>query len=130
MLDNARARDLPWAVFPFGRPFKNLLADGLLLNRRSDEKQNRVERLRSAGSAANTPARVARDGRAGGREWFDYAAERVPRMRLEQLMQKRGLKLGSAVPTADRVTAEEGVQRPRTFYRRELEAQPLVVAKP
>jgi hypothetical protein len=45
-------------------------------------------------------------------------------------MLKRGLKVGSAVPTADRATAEEEVQRPRTFYRRELEAQPLVIAKP
>ena len=51
-------------------------------------------------------------------------------MRVEQLAQKRGLKIGSAVPTADRVAAEEGVQRPRAFYRRELEAQPLVIAKP
>ncbi|HEX8148632.1 MAG TPA: caspase family protein [Pyrinomonadaceae bacterium] len=75
-------------------------------------------------------SRAARDGRIVVREWFDYAAERVPHMRIEQLMQKRGLKLGSAVPTADRVNAEEGVQRPRTFYRRELETHPLVIAKP
>jgi len=75
-------------------------------------------------------SRAAHDGRIVVREWFDYAAERVPRMRLEQLMQKRGLKIGSAVPTADRVNAEESVQRPRAFYRRELEAQPLVIARP
>jgi hypothetical protein len=75
-------------------------------------------------------SRAAHDGRIVVREWFDYAAERVPRMRLEQLMQKRGLKIGSAVPTADRVNAEENVQRPRSFYRRELEAQPLVIAGP
>ncbi|HEX8191214.1 MAG TPA: caspase family protein, partial [Pyrinomonadaceae bacterium] len=75
-------------------------------------------------------SRAAHDGRIVVREWFDYAAERVPRMRVEQLAQKRGLKIGSAVPTADRVAAEEGVQRPRAFYRRELEAQPLVIAKP
>jgi WD40 repeat protein len=75
-------------------------------------------------------SRAAHDGRIVVREWFDYAAERVPHMRLEQLMQKRGLKIGSAVPTADRAAAEDDVQRPRTFYRRELEAQPLVIAKP
>ncbi|HEX7313870.1 MAG TPA: PQQ-binding-like beta-propeller repeat protein [Pyrinomonadaceae bacterium] len=75
-------------------------------------------------------SRAAHDGQIVVREWFDYAAERVPRMRLEQLMQKRGLKIGSAVPTADRVTAEETVQRPRSFYRRELEVRPLVIAKP
>lgn len=75
-------------------------------------------------------SRAARDGRIVVREWFDYAAERVPRMRVEQLMLKRGLKVGSAVPTADRAAAEEEVQRPRAFYRRELDAQPLVIAKP
>ncbi|MFL6255324.1 MAG: caspase family protein [Pyrinomonadaceae bacterium] len=75
-------------------------------------------------------SRAAHDGQIVVREWFDYAAERVPNMRLEQLMQKRGLKIGSAVPTADRATAEEQVQRPRTFYRRELETQPLVIARP
>ncbi len=74
-------------------------------------------------------SRAAHDGQIVVREWFDFAAERVPRMRLEQIMQKRGLKVGSSVPTADRAAAEESVQRPRSFYRRELEAQPLVVAK-
>jgi len=75
-------------------------------------------------------SRAAHDGRIVVREWFDFAAERVPHMRLEQLMQKRGLKIGSAVPTADRADADQSVQRPRTFYRRELETQPLVIAKP
>lgn len=75
-------------------------------------------------------SRAAHDGQIVVREWFDYAADRVPRMRVEQLMQKRGLKIGSAVPTADRAAAEESVQRPRSFYRRELETHPLVIAKP
>jgi WD40 repeat protein len=74
-------------------------------------------------------SRAAHDGQIVVREWFDYAAERVPRMRLEQIMLKRGLKIGSTVPTAAAAEADE-VQRPRTFYRRELEAQPLVIAKP
>jgi hypothetical protein len=45
LLDNPRGRDLQVSRPVYGRPFKHLLADGLLLNRRSDEKQNKVERL-------------------------------------------------------------------------------------
>jgi WD40 repeat protein len=65
-------------------------------------------------------SRAAHDGQIVVREWFDFAAERVPRMRFEQV-KGRGIKL--AAGTLD-------VQRPRTFYRRELDAQPLVIAKP
>ena len=54
------------------------------------------------------------------REWFDFAAERVPRMRFEQVKQARGLRVAKA---------STDVQRPRTFYRRELDARPLVIAK-
>jgi WD40 repeat protein len=75
-------------------------------------------------------SRAAHDGQIVVREWFDYAAERVPSMRLAQVMQKRGLKIGSTVPTAAATAEADEVQRPRTFYRRELEAQPLVIAKP
>lgn len=66
-------------------------------------------------------SRAAHDGQIVVREWFDFAAERVPRMRFEQVKQTRGIRVA-------RVTAD--VQRPRTFYRRELDAQPLVIAKP
>jgi WD40 repeat protein len=74
-------------------------------------------------------SRAAHDGQIVVREWFDYAAERVPRMRLEQVKQKRGLKIVSTGPAAAPATGEADVQRPRTFYRRELEAQPLVIAR-
>jgi WD40 repeat protein len=66
-------------------------------------------------------SRAAHDGQIVVREWFDYAAERVPRMRLDQLRQSRGIKVAASAVD---------VQRPRTFYRRELDAQPLVIAKP
>ena len=55
------------------------------------------------------------------REWFDYAAERVPQMQLERARQKRGIGLS--------FTGEQDVQRPRLFYRREMDARPLVVAR-
>jgi uncharacterized caspase-like protein len=66
-------------------------------------------------------SRAAHDGQIVVREWFDFAAERVPLMRFEQVKHARGLRVA-------KVTAD--VQRPRTFYRRELDAQPLVIAKP
>jgi WD40 repeat protein len=66
-------------------------------------------------------SRAARDGQIVVREWFDFAAERVPRMRFEQVKLARGIRVA-------KVTAD--VQRPRTFYRRELDARPLVIAKP
>jgi WD40 repeat protein len=68
---------------------------------------------------AETPA--TRDGQIVVREWFDYAAERVPVMQLERMKQKRGLGLA--------FTGEQDVQRPRTFYRREMDVRPLVVAR-
>ena len=63
----------------------------------------------------------SRDGQIVVREWFDYAAERVPRMHQERMKQKRGLGVS--------FVGEKDVQRPRTFYRREMDARPLVVAR-
>ena len=67
-----------------------------------------------------------KDGVVIAREWLDFATERVPQMQEEKMTQGRGLGL--------EVTFTEGetrsVQRPRVFYRRELEANPLVITKP
>ncbi|HYH87034.1 MAG TPA: caspase family protein [Pyrinomonadaceae bacterium] len=63
----------------------------------------------------------ARDGQIVVREWFDYAAERVPRMHQERMKQKRGLGVA--------FTGETDVQRPRTFYRREMDSRPLIIAR-
>ncbi|PYS77148.1 MAG: hypothetical protein DMF66_10875, partial [Acidobacteria bacterium] len=68
---------------------------------------------------AETPS--SRDGQIVVREWFDYAAERVPLMQLERMKQRRSLGLV--------LTDEQDVQRPRTFYRREMDLRPLVVAR-
>ena len=65
---------------------------------------------------------TSRDGQVMVREWFDYAAERVPTLQLERMKQKRGL--GVVV-----VSDDKDVQRPRVFYRREMDARPLVVAR-
>jgi len=68
---------------------------------------------------AETPA--SRDGQIVVREWFDYAAERVPQMQLQKIREQRGLGLARI--------GERDVQRPRTFYRREMDVRPLVVAR-
>lgn len=67
------------------------------------------------------------DGQVWLREWFDYTAQRVPRMREEKVeqkakQQKKALELVEV--------AEQGrVQTPRVFYRREADPQPWVVAQ-
>jgi hypothetical protein len=65
------------------------------------------------------------------REWLDFATERVPQMQEEKMKQSRGL--GIAFVEGEQKVADpekRSVQRPRVFYRREMEANPLVVAKP
>ncbi|HEV8202976.1 MAG TPA: caspase family protein, partial [Pyrinomonadaceae bacterium] len=68
-----------------------------------------------------------KDGVVIAREWLNFATERVPQMQEEKMSQGRGIGL-------EEITFSEGekrsVQRPRVFYRRELEANPLVITKP
>ncbi len=68
-----------------------------------------------------------KDGVVIAREWLNFATERVPQMQEEKMSQGRGLGL-------EEISFSEGekrsVQRPRVFYRRELEANPLVITRP
>ena len=68
---------------------------------------------------------ASRDGNVLVREWFDYASERVPQMQIGAMQSKRGL--GSSIAFAS--DGSEDVQRPRVFYRREMDIRPLVVAR-
>ncbi len=108
------------------------------------------------GKAADTSPR---DGQIMVREWLDYATERVPQMQLnkrqqmlqqltaqqkQQASQPGGKKRGgrqrqqrkdralvqenASTPIAKEV--EANLQQPRVFYRREIEARPLIVARP
>ncbi len=57
-------------------------------------------------------------------EWLDYATDSVPRVHSDHLTRAIGLaKLGTG--EAD---AEQRLQRPRVFYRRELAAHPWVIS--
>jgi WD40 repeat protein/uncharacterized caspase-like protein len=67
-----------------------------------------------------------KDGVVIAREWLNFATERVPQMQEEKMAQGRGLGLEIAFTEGEKRT----VQRPRVFYRRELEANPLVITKP
>jgi WD40 repeat protein len=74
-----------------------------------------------------------KDGKIVAREWMDYAAMRVPELQEAQIeaAQKQGRSITFAEGGRDaRGEASHGLQRPRVFYRREQDPDPLVVAKP
>jgi WD40 repeat protein/uncharacterized caspase-like protein len=73
------------------------------------------------------------DGIVSAREWLDFATERVPQMQEEKMKQARGLGLNIAFAEGDQKVDDpekRSVQRPRVFYRREMETDPLVIARP
>lgn len=74
-----------------------------------------------------------KDGVLIAREWLNFATERVPEMQQEKMTAGRGVGLGIAFAEGEANVADpqkRSVQRPRVFYRRELEVSPLVIAKP
>ena len=74
-----------------------------------------------------------KDGVVNAKEWLDFATDRVPQMQEEKMKQTRGVGLGIAFAEGEQNIADpdkRSVQRPRVFYRRELEANPLAIAKP
>jgi uncharacterized caspase-like protein len=88
-----------------------------------------VEEGLKKGFADNSP----RDGQVTLREWLDYATQRVPRMQEEALQQKRDLEHPVAFVEGDesiKDPSKRNLQQPRVFYRREAEAQPLIIARP
>jgi WD40 repeat protein/uncharacterized caspase-like protein len=66
-----------------------------------------------------------KDGVVIAREWLNFATERVPQMQEEKMSQGRGVGLEIVFVEGEKRT----VQRPRVFYRRELEANPLVISR-
>ena len=74
-----------------------------------------------------------KDGVLIAREWLDFATERVPQMQEQKMIEGRGVGLSIAFTEGEANVTEpqkRSVQRPRVFYRREMEANPLVIAKP
>ncbi|HYX40986.1 MAG TPA: hypothetical protein VE821_04775, partial [Pyrinomonadaceae bacterium] len=85
-----------------------------------------IEEGLKQGAADTAP----KDGTVLAREWFDYASNRVPAMQLEKLKQLRNISFVTDDNTRGLDENHRVAQRPRPFYRRELEAQPIIVAKP
>jgi uncharacterized caspase-like protein len=74
-----------------------------------------------------------KDGQVVVREWLDYATLRVPQMQEAGMEEARKLGRNLVIVEGEEKIedlAARSLQRPRVFYRREPEAQPLVVAKP
>ena len=69
-----------------------------------------------------------KDGVVIAREWLDFATERVPQMQEEKMSQGRGIGLEGEITFVE--GEKRSVQRPRVFYRREMETNPLVITKP
>jgi WD40 repeat protein len=71
------------------------------------------------------------DGNIIAREWLDYATSRVPQMQVDKMKAARGRGLNLSFKEEERGLNQlkRSGQQPRVFYRREQEAQPLIVAK-
>ena len=72
-----------------------------------------------------------KDGELVAKEWLDFATARVPQMQLEEMKRARsvGKDLSFAEDERQLEMGQRSGQRPRVFYRRELEAHPWVIAK-
>ncbi len=87
-----------------------------------------------------TPAadKAPKDGKIVAREWIDYATVRVPELQEAQMeaAQKQGRSISfveGPVETENDARGDaksRGLQRPRVFYRREVDPDPIVIAKP
>lgn len=74
--------------------------------------------------------RDPKDGKVAAKEWLDYATVRVPE--LQSSTQTQGDRVGRSVSFVEDAgsTKESGLQRPRVFYRREIDPEPLIIAVP
>ncbi len=84
------------------------------------------------GIKANLADREPKDGQILLREWLDFATERVPQIYQEEIAkgEKEGRELEREKSSSLRAIDNRTPQRPRVFYRREIEPHPFVVARP
>lgn len=74
-----------------------------------------------------------KDGQVVLKEWLDYAVARVPDIHQEMIGTRKGAGRGVSVvakPQVLEVVRQWDVQRPRVFYRREPETNPMVIVAP
>jgi WD40 repeat protein len=77
--------------------------------------------------------RDAKDGAIFTREWFNYATDRVPQMQEKEMSARLLLQQNVAFVEGEEKVKDpqkRNVQRPRAFYRREVEGKPLIIARP
>jgi WD40 repeat protein len=73
-----------------------------------------------------------KDGQILLREWLDFAATEVPRAQLSMMNEGRGFKNAFAFVEGEENiddVRKRSLQRPRVFYRSEVEARSFVIAK-
>ncbi len=72
-----------------------------------------------------------KDGTLVVREWFSYVIDRVPQMQEQRMRQasQSGRQLVYVDGEEDTEARKRSVQRPRVFFRRELEERPFTVAR-
>ncbi len=72
------------------------------------------------------------DGKVTVREWLDYAAQIVPQLQLQHMVDahKQGREIAFVEGEETRGDPKDrSLQNPRAFYRREIEFDPLIMAK-
>jgi uncharacterized caspase-like protein len=74
-------------------------------------------------------ADMNKDNQVVLREWLDYATQRVPQMQQAEDEQRLLVQAKAGSSSSSHISPDE-IQHPRIFYRRELEARPLVIVKP
>jgi WD40 repeat protein len=74
-----------------------------------------------------------KDGKIELREWVDFATQRVPELQLSKIDEAQKAE-DMTTSTGDKGGRGDprmiGLQHPRVFYRRETDAQQLIIAKP
>jgi len=88
--------------------------------------------LINAGLSEDKADFAPKDGRILLREWFDYAVQMVPQMQREAMTKTTDSGTNGPVVVEneqDKPLNERSLQRPRAFYRREQENEPLVVSR-
>jgi len=69
-----------------------------------------------------------RDGRIFDREWLSFATTQVPELQVEMLNSSNPDGRGSSAEQGPQASlTRDGVQRPKLFYRRELNSSPWII---
>ena len=89
-----------------------------------------VEEGLKQGKADDAP----KDGQILLREWLDYTTIRLPELQMDGMKRMaalgRDISIVEGEPSRGVMLKDRETQRPRVFYRRESDPQPILIAKP